>query len=180
MSTNPYEPSSAVSAPASPRAQASSPVWAIARSVLGVVGGVLAGGIVVALIEIPGTVLHPLPPGVDMADAEVLKAHFARAPLGALIGIAIAWSVGPLVGSWVAASIARWAFFAHGVIIGGIFVAFDVMNIRSFPHPTWLAVVGVLGPLVMSWLGSSLAEWLLAPRSPDPKPYDMRKKNMAC
>jgi hypothetical protein len=41
-------------------------------------------------------------------------------------------------------------------------------------------VVGVLGPLAMSWLGSSLAEWLFAPRSPDPKPYDMRKKNMAC
>jgi len=109
MSTNPYELSTAVSdpVPASPRTQAGSPVWAIVRSVLGVVAGVVAGGIVAFLIEIPGMFLHPLPPGVEVADAAALKAHFARAPLAALIGVAIAWSVGPLVGSWVAALIAR-------------------------------------------------------------------------
>jgi len=148
--------------------------------VLGVVAGVLAGGIAVALIEMPGMFLHPLPPNLDMSDAAALQAHFAGAPLAALIGVAIAWSVGPLVGSWVAASIARWAYFAHGMIIASIFVALDVMSIRIFPHPAWLAVVGVLAPIATGWLGSSLAQRMFAPRSPGPKPYDMRKKNMAC
>jgi len=66
------------------------------------------------------------------------------------------------------------------MIIGSIFVAFDLMNVFVFPHPAWLTLVGVLAPWATGWVGSSLAERMFSPRSPGPKPYDMRKKNMAC
>jgi hypothetical protein len=155
-------------------------VWAIVRSAVSVLAGVVAGAFVVFLIELPGMMLHPLPPGVNLSDTEALKAHMAKAPFVALLGVAIAWTIGPLVASWVAASIARWGYFGHGLVIAGIFAGLDVMNIRSFPHPTWLVVVGVFAPFAMGWLGSSLAEWMFAPRRSDPQPYDMRKKNMAC
>ncbi|MCI0356869.1 MAG: hypothetical protein L0211_00080 [Planctomycetaceae bacterium] len=181
MSTNPYQPTtSAASDPGAAGPPSGSPVWAIARSILGVLVGVVAGGLVVFLIEVPGMRFHPLPPGVTMSDTEALKAHFAKAPFVALLGVGIAWTLGPLAASWVAASIARWAWFGHGMVIAGIFAALDVMNIRSFPHPTWLVLIGVFAPFAMGWLGSALAEWMFTPRRPDPQPYDMRKKNMAC
>jgi len=180
MTTNPYDQSEPSASPAPTPPAPRSPLWAIVRSVLGLMAGILAGGIVVALIEIPGMFLHPPPPGFDLSDAEAVKAHMAKAPFAALLGVAIAWTAGPLVGSFVAASIARWGYFAHGMIIASIFAILDVMNILSFPHPRWLTLVGVLAPWATGWIGSALAEWMFAPRAPDPKPYDMRKKNMAC
>jgi hypothetical protein len=150
------------------------------RSLLAVIAGVIVGGIVVGLLETPGMFLHPLPPGMNLQDPEQIKAHFAAAPVSAQICVAIAWTVGPLVGSYLAARIARRAYLAHGVIVGLVFLAADVYNLRSFPHPTWLAVVGIASPLAMSWLGSALAAWT-TPRPPTgPQPQDMRQKNMAC
>jgi hypothetical protein len=57
---------------------------AILRSIGGVVVGVLAGCLVVFLMELPGFYLHPLPPGVDPSNSEALRAHVARAPLVAM------------------------------------------------------------------------------------------------
>jgi hypothetical protein len=150
------------------------------RSILGIIAGIVVGGFVVGLIEIPGMLMHPLPPGTDMSNPAVLKEHLAKAPFVALLGVAIAWTIGPLVGSWLAATIARRAHFVHGLIVGLFFLAADVMNIVSFPHPRWLVAVGVLAPLISSWLGASLAARMASPKLSGPQPYDMRERNMAC
>jgi hypothetical protein len=150
------------------------------RSVLAVMAGILVGGIVVGLLETPGMFLHPPPPGLNLQDPAQIKAHFAAAPLAAQICVAIAWTFGPLVGSFVAARIARRGFLAHGIIVGLVFLAADVFNLRSFPHPAWLAFVGVVSPLAMSWLGSALAAWTATRPPTGPQSQDMRQKNMAC
>jgi hypothetical protein len=150
------------------------------RSILAIVVGILVGGLVVGLLELPGYFIHPLPPGFDMANAEALKGHFAKAPLAALVGVAVAWSIGPFVGAFLAAFIAQRAFLAHGLLIGVFFMAMDLINIFSFPHPTWLLLVGVIAPLVSGYLGASLAARFTRPPPTSPQPYDMREKNMAC
>lgn len=150
------------------------------RSFLAVVTGILVGGFVVFLLELPGHFIHPPPPGTKWNDVEAFKAHAAKAPPAAHVCIAIAWTIGPLVGSFLAARIARRAFLAHGIVVGLFFLMADVVNLRSIPHPAWLMVVGIVSPLTMSWLGSLLAAWS-APRPPTgPQPVDMREKNMAC
>ncbi len=154
------------------------------RSILAVVSGILVGGFVVFLLELPGHFIHPPPPGMNWNDIEAFKEHAAKAPLAAHICIAIAWTIGPLVGSFLAAFVAgrmgRRAFLAHGIVVGLFFLMADVINLRSIPHPTWLVVVGIISPLAMSWLGSLLAAWS-APRPPTgPQPVDLREKNMAC
>ena len=150
------------------------------RSILAIVVGVLVGGFVVFLIELPGYFIHPPPPGLDMQDAAALKSHFEKAPLAALVGVAIAWTVGPFVASWLAAFIARRAFLIHGMIIGVIFMLLDLVNIVSFPHPWWLAVIGVVAPLISAYLGASLAARMAGRSAAGPRSYDMRDKNMAC
>jgi hypothetical protein len=149
------------------------------RSILAIFLGVLVGGIVVGLIEIPGYFIHPAPPGLDMKDAAALKRHFEKAPLAALAGVGVAWAVGPFVGAWLAALIARRAFLIHGLIVGAIFVFLDVVNLLSFPHPLWLAIIGVLAPPISSYFGATLAARMTRPPS-IAQPYDMREKNMAC
>src|SRR5262245_7828492 len=105
------------------------------RSILGILAGLVVGGLVVGILEIPGYLIHPPPPGLDMSNTEALKAHMSSAPLAALLGVAIAWTMGPLVGSLLASWIAGRAFLTHALIVGAIFVLLDVMNIVSFPHP---------------------------------------------
>jgi hypothetical protein len=150
------------------------------RSILAIVAGFLIGGIVVALIELPGMFLHPLPPGIDPKDQAAMQAHYARAPTSALICVGIAWAAGPLVGSFLACWIARRALLVHGLVIGIIFLAADLAMISSFPHPAWLAIVGVIAPIAMCLAGSWLASRALKPPPVGPKPYDMREKKMAC
>jgi hypothetical protein len=150
------------------------------HGVLAVVAGIVAGGSVALLIEIPGMVMYPLPPGTEMSNSNAIKSHMANAPMAALMGVALAWTIAPLVGSWIAALIARRAFFAHGLMVGAFFLAADVLNVRSFPHPTWLAVVGVVAPIVSSCLGASLAAQMAGRSVGGAKPYDMREKNVAC
>jgi hypothetical protein len=186
MSTNPYQPPKTGTAPpVEPTPVPPTPlVWKLVRSVLGILAGIVAGVVVVLLIEIPAWILHPVPPEIDLSDAEALKAHATNAPFAAQLCVAIAWVAGPLIGSFVAAAIARWASFGHGMTITAVFLAFVVMSVRTFPHPGWMVLVGVIGPLAAGWIGSSLAERLFALRPanprPDPRPHDMRKKNMAC
>ena len=150
------------------------------RSILGIIAGCFAGGIVAFLVEVPGMLIHPLPPGTNMSDSEALKSHMANAPLAALLCVAVAWTMAPFVAAWLAGLIARRAFLAHALIVGIFFVAMDMINVASFPHPIWLIAVGMVAPLVASFLGGSLAARQVPSRPVGPQPYDMREKNMAC
>jgi len=186
MTANPYQSpdagasSSSDTAPPLPTPLA----WKLVRSVVGVLTGVVVGVFAALIFEVMGYFVYPLPADFDTNNPQALKAFLDQAPPLAMACLAMAWTIGPLVGSFVAAAIARWAWFAHGMMIAAVFLALVVANVRSFPHPTWLVLVGVFGSLAAGWIGSSLAEWMFAPRiqepKPDPKPYDMRKKNMAC
>src|SRR5688572_11676775 len=147
------------------------------RSILGIVAGFIVGFILVVLIEIPGYFIHPLPPGFDMNDTAALRSHMEKAPFIAILGVALAWFIGPIVGSWLAALIARRP--APALVIGIIFLAADISNLVSFYHPLWLVIVGLLAPLVATWLGASLAARMAGPAA-GPQPCDMRQKNMAC
>ncbi len=185
MTTNPYQSSDAAASPPAVQPPVQDAlIWKLVRSVLGIIAGVVVGVIVVALVEAPGSIIHTVPPGVNLNDPQALRKLAAGVPLASLLWFAAAGALGPLVGSFVTTAIARWASFGHGMFIAAVFLTLNVMKLNSFPHPTWMALVGVLGPLASGWIGSAVAEWLFSSKTPDPrpdpKPYDMRRKNMAC
>jgi len=150
------------------------------RSILAILAGIVVGGIVVGLIEIPGNRMHPLPPDTDMKDWDAIKRHAAKAPTAALLGVAIAWTVGPAMGAFVAAVIACEGQLFHGEIIGVVFLAMDLAMISSLPHPMWLIVVGMIGPLFGGWIGAILGRRFAPGATSSPRPSDMRAKNVAC
>ena len=150
------------------------------RSILAILAGFLAGSCVVWMIDLGSNFIHPPPPDFKMSDAETLRAHVARAPLAVKLLVGVAWTVGPLVGAWLAAWIAQRAKATHGLIVGGLFLLMNVISILNFPLPAWISVTCIVVPPISSFAGALLGRRMSGPPSSGPQPYDMRKKNMAC
>jgi hypothetical protein len=149
------------------------------RSIIGVIVGIFCGGIVVLLLELPGMFLHPPPPGIELLNSDALRAHINSTPTALKIMVIVAWAVGPFVGALIASWIAGRVRRVHSISIGIVFTVLVLLNLISLPHPIWMWM-GLVAPLPMARLGANLAERLLGPQIPSPKPYDMREKNMAC
>jgi len=137
------------------------------------IGAVLAGlavvGVVVFVVQWVGTLLYPLPPGIDPMDPgarEALEEHLARMP-------AVGWLLpfgsellGAFLGAWVAGRIAgaRPALFA-GIVVG-FALAGSASNWMAFGHPLWFMGGQLVGyPLV--WLGAAR---ILGRHAQDPRP----------
>jgi len=150
------------------------------RSFLAILAGLVLGVTVVWLVELPATLMCPLPAGIDQHDMEAMKKYVATLPAPVLAWGVIAWTAGALAGAWLAARIARRAPLIHGLVIGLFFLAMDLSMIFVIPHPLWLALVGIIAPLVSALVGALLAARMARPPAPAVRPYDMREKNMAC
>lgn len=130
------------------------------RSVLAVLGGILIGGGLVGGVQALGMVLFPLPDGVDGRDmASIRKAmESGTIPTGALVMVALAWTVGGLMGCWIAPWFAQRAFLLHAGIVAGLFLVFTIMNLVMIPHPLWMTIYGVLIYPVVAVVGAWLAQ----------------------
>lgn len=105
---------------------------AVGRTILAVVGGVIAAGGTIALVEVVG---HAV-----VSDAAV----FGVAVLG--------YGVGAVVGALVTTLIAgRRAAIAIPVILAVL----AATNLFSFPHPAWFAPAAA-GALALGWWTGSL------------------------
>ncbi len=122
------------------------------RKIGGVILGLLAAGVVVLLIETIGQSAFPPPAGFDPSAPDL-----SLVPLPAVVSVAVAWVLGPLVGGLVATLVGRPAGPSPALVVGAFFLAADVANLLMIPSPTWLWVVGLLAPLPAAWLGFALA-----------------------
>src|SRR4051794_23269315 len=127
------------------------------RSIAGVVLGVLAAVLLIRASQLAALAVHPPAPGADLKnDPAAVKAHIDSAPPIALGLVLIGYTLGVFAGSWVAAEVAGWAPYAHAGLIAAFFLLASIMNLGSFDHPTWFAVINLsmIPPLAL------LAAWL--------------------
>jgi hypothetical protein len=130
----------------------------VLRSVLAIIAGLLVGFLAMAVGEMIGHHVVPLPPGMDMHDADALKAM----PAGAFVSVLLAWAVGTFAGAWVASKVAAVGKLWHGMAIGGVFFAATVAIMLHIPHPVWVMVVGLVSLPPVAYLGA----WLARPKTP--------------
>ena len=108
------------------------------RIILGIIAGLIAAVITVALVEMLGHLIYPPPPGVDVSDPEQLSAIMSTIPLGAKIAVLIAWAVGIIVGSVVAMLISKKPWSAW--IVGGFILLMGAITMYMIPHPLWMVI----------------------------------------
>lgn len=122
------------------------------RKVAAVVAGLLVMGAVVMTLQWIGSLIHPLPPGVNPADPEdaaAFRAYLATMPVGVWILALGSELLGALLGGWVAARIAQDRRRLLAGVVVGLALAASVMNWLAFPHPWWFIGAQLVGyPLV--------------------------------
>lgn len=114
------------------------------RQVLAPVAGVVVGAAVVALVEAAGRSFYPTPTVVPAEQGQLVVGAL---PLGALAAVVVAWGLGAMAGSFVAALIARRHARRAALIAGGVLLASTVANLVMIPHPIWMMLAG---PLVVA------------------------------
>ena len=113
------------------------------RIILGVLIGVIAGGLVIALVESAGHMIFPPPEGVNLKDPEELKSIMQEIPVGAKAAVLVAWGLGVFAGGVVARVISRRAVYAAWVVAGVLFAG-AAWTMVMIPHPLWMMIGAVL------------------------------------
>ncbi len=131
------------------------------RSVLSVLAGVIAGVLVIALVESLGHMLFPPPPGLEVHNPESLARLMSQIPIGAMIAVVVAWACGSITAGFAAAKVARQRHTTVALVAGGILLCLGGYSLVTIHHPLWMTVLGILFPLPAAWSGARLA----SPRS---------------
>jgi len=121
------------------------------RRILGVVGGIVAGSLIVFCVEWLGHTLFPPPPGFE-ATIHGGHSSIGDLPLGALAFVILGWSLGALGAGWAAAKIS--GDIRTAITVGFFMTLAGVMTMLHIPHPIWMWVLGIALPLPLAWLGA--------------------------
>jgi hypothetical protein len=127
------------------------------------VAGVVAAGLVVAVIEgVSHAIYAPAAPQ-DLSTPEAMAAFVATLPLGAFLFVLAAYVAGTFAGGLVAAAIARRRAMLFAGIVGGLILLGAAVNFVLIPHPAWFIAATIVGvPLVALATGRLGGTWLEA------------------
>ncbi len=139
------------------------------KSIGGAVAGVLAGAIIIFVVEALGHIIFPPPAGTNVSDPEQLKFIIGQIPVGAKIAVIIAWFAGILGGGIVSLLIAmRWAPVAW--VVAATLFAMAGITMLQIPHPWWMVAGAIIATLAGGYGAIKLTKATYARPVPAPKP----------
>ena len=126
----------------------------ILNRIFAILTGVVAGAIVMGLLETLSNKLHPLPEGLDPINTEALADHISSLPITAFLLVLIAHALGALTGGFVASKMAKVEKKGTAMYTGLILLLAGVLNLIAVPHPLWFSIIDVIQFTPMALLGN--------------------------
>jgi hypothetical protein len=123
----------------------------------------LFGALGTRLFELPQSMLDAkaLMQSGDPNWREAIAAAMHDMPIGALLGVVVAWVLGAALGTFAACRVGGANFVPLSVAVGAVSVAFVAMNLIVIPHPMWMNVAGVLlPPAAALGVGRLAVDWM--------------------
>jgi hypothetical protein len=135
----------------------------MAKRIFSIIGGLVASGLVVYLIEMLSSVVYPLPANIDTGDIEAMNAYIAQLPVGAFLFIILAWALGSFVGGLIAGIINPDQRIRFALAVGLILMLFGLINLLIIPHPIWFWILGLAVYIPAAYAGGWLSAKLPLP-----------------
>jgi hypothetical protein len=123
------------------------------RTFVAIIAGLLAALVLIVLVELFSTVVHPVPPDFG-GTMEGMCQHVAGYPNWVLAVVVPAWGVAAFVSTWTANRIGNRG---SAIFVGLLLLAALVFNISKLPYPIWFKVVNLLVIPTALVLGSLLS-----------------------
>ena len=118
--------------------------------------GVVIAGLLVWLVEMIGHQIFTVPEGLDYTNREAMTAYIESLPAAALLFPVAGWIIGTFAGTLAACRIGTAPPYIFAGLVGGLILLGITINVMAFPHPTWMAVAGVVGTFAAAWLGQRI------------------------
>jgi hypothetical protein len=132
------------------------------RNIGAVAAGVVAGAIVIFIVEGAGHMIFPPPDGVNLKDPAALAGIMESIPLGAKIAVLVAWFAGILAGGSAALYIGRrWAPVAW--VVAAALFGMAAVTMIQIPHPLWMMIGAVVATLAGAFGAIKLFHGTYAP-----------------
>jgi hypothetical protein len=126
----------------------------MARTIAGILLGIVIAVATVFAIEQIVHLFAPAPPGFDMRDPEQVRARVSSLPVTAFLLVLLGWVLGTALGSWAAVRISRTGMRWPGLAVGAAIVAATLYNVVTIPHPIWFAASALIAIPIASWVGA--------------------------
>ncbi len=126
------------------------------KNILCIVAGIVAGVVVIMVVQTIGHQVYPVASDVDYEDQEAMRALVASMPAGALLFVLLSYALGSFVGGGLTARLSPGGHMRHALIVGAVLMVMGLMNLVSIPHPLWFNLGTLLVFLPAAWLGGQL------------------------
>lgn len=130
----------------------------IIRNIMAVIVGILFGGLVnMGIISLGGQIIPP-PDGVDVTNAESMKALMHLFQAKHFVTPFLAHAIGTLIGAMLTSLIAISQRLKLALFIGVFFLIGGSVAVFLISPPIWMIILDLLGAYIpMSWLGWKLS-----------------------
>lgn len=127
----------------------------ILRNILAIVAGVVVGGAVNMSLIVLGPSLIPPPAGVDVSNAESLRAGAHLLEARHFVFPFLAHALGTLAGALFAFLVAGSHGTAFAFVVGAVFLAGGIAASFMIPAPAWFIALDLAAAyLPMAWMGA--------------------------
>lgn len=123
------------------------------RCTMGIAAGLALGVLIVALGERLNHMLWPPPEALQVTNPEAVRAFLAGAPLAALLGLPLIWTIAAGASGFMGGYVSQRAW--TGWIAGGLLYLATILNLMLIPHPSWMWAVGLIAPPLAVWIASA-------------------------
>jgi hypothetical protein len=130
----------------------------IVNRLFSILTGVVAGALIIGLLEMVSHSMHPIPTDLDTSNPDAFKDYVLGLPQSAFIFLLLAHGIGALAGGFIASRMARVQKRGAAMFVGLILVLAGLLNLMAIPHPLWFSIADVIIYTPMALLGDKLRE----------------------
>ena len=114
------------------------------RKFLGLFLGLIAGFVVVALVEGISSLLYSRPANLDFTDRSAVREFVSTLPIGAFLIVLAAHALGTFTAAFTSIAIVGRRWFFGPLALGVLLMVAGLINMALIPHPFWFAMVDVM------------------------------------